>query len=399
MNAVYSKDGCPHCICADPVIFLSCLSNFPAGLAEVTLVATSSEVVLKNDPEGVGLDDQKDCGLRTEMRLGTSDLHRFELGKMRAGGVPVTFSMKEFKAILQLIKDLEHRAVISIEGVGKPLIFSSESRAEVPASFVMECVLATVVESADVEDDLDLFDQGCSVDLAPSTVDPSRSTDFSRPTDAAPQSRGHSPQGHKQPTASAHAHADGEPLGSGTTDSRSQQLPSVYSSGGGYGVCDDDHMSCASVHASHQQSGASSFYHGSGKGSSQMESLASGHACRGDPVAPRQPHLSSSQRLSACPPSASSTQRPTDGWGSHVQPQETPQQWQWYQQQPQPQQQQWQRPTPSARDVSVPTGSNTGWNGAAAASDTEEDEDAIPGTPPGSPACKRACAGLGAAVL
>ena len=39
---------------------------------QVTLVATSSEVVLKNDPEGVGLDDQKDGGLRTEMRLGTS---------------------------------------------------------------------------------------------------------------------------------------------------------------------------------------------------------------------------------------------------------------------------------------------------------------------------------------
>ncbi len=36
---------------------------------QVTLVATPEAVLLKNDPEAVGLDVDKDCGIRTEMRL------------------------------------------------------------------------------------------------------------------------------------------------------------------------------------------------------------------------------------------------------------------------------------------------------------------------------------------
>lgn len=51
MKAVYSRDRCVHHISADPSMLLSCLSNFPAGLAEVTLVAMPEAIVLKNDPE------------------------------------------------------------------------------------------------------------------------------------------------------------------------------------------------------------------------------------------------------------------------------------------------------------------------------------------------------------
>lgn len=39
INAVYSHDVCPLSVTADPITFLSCLSNFPPSLAEVTLVA------------------------------------------------------------------------------------------------------------------------------------------------------------------------------------------------------------------------------------------------------------------------------------------------------------------------------------------------------------------------
>ena len=35
--------------------------------------------------------------MRTEMRLSSDDLHRYELGPMRPGGVPVTFPLREFK--------------------------------------------------------------------------------------------------------------------------------------------------------------------------------------------------------------------------------------------------------------------------------------------------------------
>ena len=75
MNAIYSKEECPNRMCADPSTLLNCLSNFPTGLAEVTLVAMPNEVVLKNDVDGVGLDDAKDVGIRTEMRLSAGGAH------------------------------------------------------------------------------------------------------------------------------------------------------------------------------------------------------------------------------------------------------------------------------------------------------------------------------------
>mmetsp|Transcript_39755 Transcript_39755/g.84719 ORF Transcript_39755/g.84719 Transcript_39755/m.84719 type:complete len:503 (-) Transcript_39755:240-1748(-) len=159
MNAVYSKEGCPHHICVDPGTLLSCLTNFPQGLAEATLVCQPDAVLLKNDPDAVGLEDMKDGCLRTEMRLLAADLHDYKLGPEKPQGLHVTFSLREFKAILQLVKDLEHRCIIFIEDVGQPLILSSEPREDLPQTFVMECVLATLVEAADLNDDLDgVFD-------------------------------------------------------------------------------------------------------------------------------------------------------------------------------------------------------------------------------------------------
>ena len=40
MNAVYSKDICPHRICVDAGTLLACLKNFPLGIFEATLVCT-----------------------------------------------------------------------------------------------------------------------------------------------------------------------------------------------------------------------------------------------------------------------------------------------------------------------------------------------------------------------
>ena len=72
--------------------------------------------------------------MRTEMTLPVQDLHSCELhhAALRGGELPVTFSLREFKAIIFLLREIDHRMVLHIEGTGKPVIFTSETRSDVP---------------------------------------------------------------------------------------------------------------------------------------------------------------------------------------------------------------------------------------------------------------------------
>ena len=69
----------------------------PFLTSQVTLVAHHDSLMLRNDPECLGLEDQKDVGLRTEMSISANNLHAYEAGPMSASGVAVTFSLREFK--------------------------------------------------------------------------------------------------------------------------------------------------------------------------------------------------------------------------------------------------------------------------------------------------------------
>jgi len=61
----------------------------------------------------------QDIGLRTEMSISANNLHAYSTGPMGAPGVAVTFSLKEFKALLNLTKELEHRVRLKIEAAGQ----------------------------------------------------------------------------------------------------------------------------------------------------------------------------------------------------------------------------------------------------------------------------------------
>ena len=54
---------------------------------------------------------------------------------------------KEFRAVLQLVKDIDNRITILIERGGAPIIFGTERKGDSNAHLQMECVLATVVEA------------------------------------------------------------------------------------------------------------------------------------------------------------------------------------------------------------------------------------------------------------
>ena len=188
INAVYDRTVCPHRLKADPAIMLDCLKNFPSTLAEVTMVAGPQALTLKNEievatddlPGGPGTNQGADGGggrtsgggddqrqtVRTEMRLQACDLHEYVLGPSAPpAGVSVAFSQREFKALLSLLREVDHVLTCHIEGGGRPIIFGSSVRGEVLTPFAIDCVLATVVET-DLGDD-DMFDLGPADGSAP----------------------------------------------------------------------------------------------------------------------------------------------------------------------------------------------------------------------------------------
>eukprot|EP00967_Tisochrysis_lutea_P082954 scaffold115029_cov31-Tisochrysis_lutea.AAC.4 len=93
------------------------------------------------------------------MSIAAANLHAYEPGPpstLPRGGVAVTFSLREFKALLNLSKDLEHRIRLQIEAAGQPILVTSEAQnQQLPPSFTVESVLATVVESVDLDEDMD----------------------------------------------------------------------------------------------------------------------------------------------------------------------------------------------------------------------------------------------------
>ena len=307
MNAVYSKAGCPHRVCADPMTMLSCLSNFPAGLAEVALVAMPDALILKNDVDQVGMTDK--VGLRTEMRVNAADLYRYHLGQTRAEGLCVSFSLREFRAILQLMKEIEHRCAIFLEGPGQPVIFNSEPRTDLPTAFVFECALATVIETTSLDDDMEgLFD-----DAPPAfDADPAQA--------AAGGGAGVAPGACAPPNPQHGAGGTGAPSfqGASACSCADPQGAGVPSAGGSYAA--------------------------------PVNGAGGGHFW--------------GQASSAAPPQGAQNQH---GLGESYAP-------------------------PQACSYYPPPGSPMGFD----ASDTEEDEDAVPGTPPGDagpPSSKRQMTG------
>ena len=148
---------------------------------ELTFVAEPQCLTIKYEPQGGELDAEADVDIlkssetRTEMKLSADQIHQvrvrvrvrglvhpnpdpnpnpnpnpnqYELdARFASTGIRVAFMQKEFRAVLQLVKDIDNRITILIERGGAPIIFGTERKGDSNAHLQMECVLATVVEA------------------------------------------------------------------------------------------------------------------------------------------------------------------------------------------------------------------------------------------------------------
>ena len=126
LQAVYQRDACAHRVTAEPVLLTNCLGHFPPGVSEVTLQLEPTQLVLKNEVDAAGATQDEGqraekVAVRTEMQVQAEDLQRYEVGA-GSGGVTVSFSQREFKAVLSLLKELEMLVSIWIEAAARPII-------------------------------------------------------------------------------------------------------------------------------------------------------------------------------------------------------------------------------------------------------------------------------------
>ena len=153
MNAVYSKENCATRIGVEPKLLLESLKNFQTNV-ELNLISQQQGLTIKNAVEdgswGPDTDLLKDGQTRTEIKLHADELVSYHVDpRFAAAGISISFLQKEFRALLQLVHEIEHRIDMYIEAGGKPIIFGSAPRRDARASPLHCCRVRNVACQGD----------------------------------------------------------------------------------------------------------------------------------------------------------------------------------------------------------------------------------------------------------
>ncbi|KAI9360053.1 Rad9-domain-containing protein [Zopfochytrium polystomum] len=138
VQALYSKTQCQNRWTVAPKIVHDWLSFFSNRLEEVTFKCGADWVVMKSFSEDSP--DAEKRSLQTELTLDPEDFDLFHVADV----TDVTFSMKDFKSVLNLAEALAQPIAAYFNGPGQPLTLSISQMNIFTADFV----LATFSESA-----------------------------------------------------------------------------------------------------------------------------------------------------------------------------------------------------------------------------------------------------------
>lgn len=142
---MYDADACPHRICTDPRLLLDCVQNLPTGLHELMLVVSPGKLVVRNDVD----DNQRDNAVQTEMTVAPGDLQEFHLGALASNPLRIGFGTREFKAMLSFAETTQTSIVLHFDVGGQPVILVAEVGDGMPHERArVECVIASVVDQA-----------------------------------------------------------------------------------------------------------------------------------------------------------------------------------------------------------------------------------------------------------
>ncbi|PZC83570.1 hypothetical protein B5X24_HaOG207553 [Helicoverpa armigera] len=130
MQAVYTKDSVPNRITSPQRILSDALNNFQSSDDQVTLEVTSQSFILRN---------YIDCSIdltkiiRTQISLKPAEFDSYLIGSETT----ITFSLKEFRALLTFSEALNLPLQLHFETTGRPAVFIVHNGTTFEAHFVL----------------------------------------------------------------------------------------------------------------------------------------------------------------------------------------------------------------------------------------------------------------------
>ncbi|CAK1590427.1 unnamed protein product [Parnassius mnemosyne] len=130
MEAVYTKDLVPNRITSSQRILSEAIGNFQNSDDQVTLEALAQSVLLRNY-----IDANVDLSkiIRTQINIRSVEFDSYIIGFETI----ITFTMKEFKALLAFAEALSLPIQLQFESTGKPVVFIIHNGSTIEAHFVL----------------------------------------------------------------------------------------------------------------------------------------------------------------------------------------------------------------------------------------------------------------------
>ncbi|XP_038217384.1 cell cycle checkpoint control protein RAD9A [Zerene cesonia] len=130
MQAVYTKDLVPNRITSSYKILSEALNNFQSSDDQVTIEASANSIILRNY-----VDSNMDLTkiIRTQINVKSQEFESYVIGS----DTTITFTMKEFKALLSFAEALTLPIQLHFEVTGKPAVFIVHNGSTFEAHFVL----------------------------------------------------------------------------------------------------------------------------------------------------------------------------------------------------------------------------------------------------------------------
>ncbi|XP_028036525.1 cell cycle checkpoint control protein RAD9A [Bombyx mandarina] len=130
MQAVYTKDTVPNRITSPQRILNETLNSFQTSDDQVTLEATTKSLVIKNY-----IDSNMDLTkiIRTHVSLDPAEFDNYIIGEETT----ITFTLKEFRALLAFAEALNLPLQLHFETTGRPAVFIVHNGTTFEAHFVL----------------------------------------------------------------------------------------------------------------------------------------------------------------------------------------------------------------------------------------------------------------------
>ncbi|RVE50250.1 hypothetical protein evm_005085 [Chilo suppressalis] len=141
MQAVYTKDLVPNRITSPQRILSEALSNFQNSDDQVTIEATTHSLILRNY-----VDSNMDLTkiIRTQINLKEAEFDSYLIGEETT----ITFTIKEFKALLVFAEALNLPLQLHFETTGRPAVFIVHNGVTFEAHFVLATSKADIPTQA-----------------------------------------------------------------------------------------------------------------------------------------------------------------------------------------------------------------------------------------------------------